>query len=115
MNILIHKHTGAIIGQCGLLIQRVDDQEELEVGYAIIPTYWNQGYATEAARKCIEYGLQNRLSNSIISIIHDRNIESQKVAIKNRMAFEKQTTYKGNPVKIFRIDNERFTALKTLS
>jgi len=51
MNVLIHKQTDEFIGQCGLLLQTVDGVQELEVGYSILPKYWKQGYATEAAQK----------------------------------------------------------------
>ena len=52
MNVLIDKESGAFIGQCGLLIQEVDGQKELEIGYSIMPKHWNKGYASEAAKKC---------------------------------------------------------------
>uniref|UniRef100_UPI0040568181 GNAT family N-acetyltransferase n=1 Tax=Zobellia laminariae TaxID=248906 RepID=UPI0040568181 len=52
MNALISKSTGEFIGLCGLLKQTVDQIEELEIGYSILPNYWKQGYASEAAIKC---------------------------------------------------------------
>ena len=103
MNVLIDKQTRVFIGLCGLLIQVVDGLEELEVGYAIMPDFWNRGYATEAASKCVLHAFENGWRDSVISIIHEQNIESQKVALKNKMKLEKATVYKNNPVKIFRI------------
>src|ERR1044072_1208872 len=37
MNVLIDKKSGAFIGQCGLLVHIVDEQEELEIGYSLMP------------------------------------------------------------------------------
>ncbi|HTJ49534.1 MAG TPA: GNAT family N-acetyltransferase [Cyclobacteriaceae bacterium] len=108
MNVLIDKSSGSFIGQCGLLVQTVDDLEELEVGYSILPAYWNKGYATEAARMCMHYAFTNNFRDSIISIIHENNVESEKVALKNNLILEKRTTYKDNPVKIYRIKKESF-------
>ncbi len=102
-NILVHKKTNELIGWCGLLLQVVDEQEELEVGYSIIPSFWNKGYATEAARKCIDYAFENNMSESIISIIQIDNKESKRVAEKNGLVLEKQTIYHNNPVYIYRI------------
>lgn len=103
LNALISKDSGNLIGMCGLLIQTVDDIQELEIGYSILPEYWSQGYASEAAKKCKAYAFKHKLAESIISIIHIDNIGSQKVALNNGMHLDKTTTYKGIPVHIFRI------------
>ena len=104
MNVLMDKNTGEFIGQCGLLVQEVDNITELEIGYSILPKFWNQGYATEAARKCKEFAFQHDFADSIISIIHVDNIQSEKVAQKNGMDLDKQTVFKEMPVNIFRVN-----------
>lgn len=103
MNVLINKQTGEFIGQCGLLIQMVDGVEELEVAYSIMPAHWNNGYATEAAAMCIRYAFANTTFDSVISIIAENNIDSQNVALKNNMVFEKRSVYSNNPVRIYRL------------
>ena len=103
MNALIEKKTGILIGHCGLLIQEVDKITELEIGYSLLPEFWNKGFATESARKCKDYVFENNLSNSIISIISLTNRLSENVALKNGMKIEKTTRYNGNKVNIFRI------------
>ncbi|TAI49529.1 GNAT family N-acetyltransferase [Flagellimonas allohymeniacidonis] len=104
MNALIHKTTSGLIGLCGLLVQRVDGQQELEIGYSVLPKFWLQGFAFEAAQKCKNFAFDNRFTDSLISIIHVDNVPSQKVAQKNGMHLEKTTTYKENPVHIFRVN-----------
>lgn len=103
MNALIKKDTEQFIGICGLLIQSVDEVEELEIGYSILPAYWKNGYASEAAIKCREYAFEHKLSTSLISIIHVDNLPSKKVARNNGMILDKTTVYKNNPVEIFRV------------
>lgn len=104
MNALVLRQTDQLIGLCGLLIQQVDHIQELEIGYSILPQFWLQGFAFEAAQKCKHFAFENSLANSLISIIHIDNVPSQKVALKNGMYLDKTTTYKNNPVHIFRVD-----------
>lgn len=103
MNALILKENMAFVGLCGLLVQEVDGFKELEIGYSILPEYRRKGLALEAAGKCKDHAFEHKLAPSLISIIHINNIPSQKVASKNGMSPDKKTTYKGNPVYIYRI------------
>jgi [ribosomal protein S5]-alanine N-acetyltransferase len=107
MNALIEKQTGNFIGHCGLLLQAVDGNTELEIAYSLLPAYWNKGYASEAAIKCRDFAFHNKLAGSLISIISITNIPSEKVAIKVGMKPDKQTIYNGNQVNIFRVFSNR--------
>jgi [ribosomal protein S5]-alanine N-acetyltransferase len=100
---LIDKNTNALVGQCGLLKQIVDEIDEIEIGYHILPQYRRMGYASEAAIRCKQYAFDNNLTASIISIIHPDNFKSAAVATKNGMAIEKQSTHHDMPTNIFRI------------
>jgi [ribosomal protein S5]-alanine N-acetyltransferase len=100
---LIHKETGAFIGQSGLLLQEVDGRQEIEVGYHIFMKYWGQGYAPEAARAFMAYGFEQEGVDSIISIIDTRNTNSQRVAEKNGLQREKETSWSGLQVYVYRI------------
>src|SRR5687767_2096263 len=54
---VIRKDTGQFVGQCGLILQRdVDGKDEVEIGYSFLRRQWNQGFATEAARACRDFG-----------------------------------------------------------
>jgi RimJ/RimL family protein N-acetyltransferase len=103
MNVLIEKSTGNFIGQCGLLVQEIDGEKGLEVGYSILPNYWGKGYASEAAIKCKEFAFYHNFSDRIISVIHPDNIGSQKVAIRNGMSLMKETEFHGMPAQIFEV------------
>ena len=108
MNVLIDKETNLLIGQCGLLIQSIQNVERLEIGYSILPKYWHKGYASESAIKCKNYAFENNLSDSLISMVHVENIGSEKVALKNGMILEQKIdSYEGSPVNIFRIDKKK--------
>ena len=105
MNVLIDKATNRFIGQCGLLVQTIEEVKRLEVGYSVLPAFWNQGYAYEAASKCKHFAFENNFETSLISMVHVDNIASEKVALKNGMGFEKKI----KDFNIFRIDKDNWT------
>jgi RimJ/RimL family protein N-acetyltransferase len=104
MNALIDKQTGEFVGQCGLLIQTIDDVEELEIGYSLMPAFRGKGYAIEAARNCKEFAFENNYAQSLISVIVPENAASIKVAINNGMQLDKTTVSNGDMVNIYRIN-----------
>ena len=112
MNVLIEKESGKLVGHCGLLIQNVDRSSELEIGYSLLPEFWNKGFATESAKKCRDYAFENNLSNTLISIISLSNKPSKRVAIKNGMKVDKETEYNRNKVNIYRIGKTEWYKLK---
>ena len=105
---LTEKSTGRFMGHCGLILQTVDDKKELEIGYHLLPEFWGQGYAIEAAQKCRDFAFENNLTDSLISIISLTNSPSKKVAIKNGMKIDTTTTYANNDVNIFRINKSEW-------
>lgn len=79
------KQTGEMIGQCGLTMQPWHGDEVLEVGYLFNRAFWHHGYATEAARGCMEYAFDRLGAKEVCSIIRDTNQPSRRVAERNGM------------------------------
>lgn len=82
---VVLKDSGEMIGQCGLTWQDWQGRRMLEVGYLFRRAYWHQGYATEAARACMEYAFHTLHATEVCSIIRDTNLPSQRVALRNGM------------------------------
>ena len=99
---LCDKKSNDLVGQCGLLLQQVNGKFELEIGYHVLPKFWGNGFATEAAHFFRDYAFNLKLRDSLISIIHVHNVRSQRVAEKNNMTREAQTEFKGFPVFVYR-------------
>ena len=100
----IYKADNKFIGRCGLSLQLVDGQQEVEIGYLLAKEYWGQGLATEAACASRDYGFEKVGCNRLISLIDPGNIASQKVAIKVGLNYEKESTLWGKNIRVYAID-----------
>lgn len=113
MNVITHKDSGEMIGQCGLLIQEMEGKKWVEVGYSILPKFWKQGYASEAAQKCRDFAFENDLTTQLISVIHHENIGSAKVAQHNGMSIlKKDFMYLDMQVNIFGMEKSDWLKIK---
>jgi RimJ/RimL family protein N-acetyltransferase len=75
----------AFLGQCGIIPQTVDGTVEPEVAYLFVRDFWGQGYATEAAKACRDWGFEHLDVPRLISIISPANVPSIHVAERNGM------------------------------
>ena len=83
------KKDEALIGDCGITMQNIEDEIVPEIGFHIIKDYCNRGFATEAALACKEYAFSVLHYPQIFSYTTLRNVPSQKVAEKIGMRFYK--------------------------
>ena len=102
----IHKADGRFIGRCGLLPQKIDGRGEAEVAYMIAPSFWGQGFGTEAACAIKEYGSRRFGFPRLVSIISPENIASRRVAQKNGMQYVKEVEFNGHSLHLFATEQE---------
>jgi ribosomal-protein-alanine N-acetyltransferase len=95
-----------LLGYCGFYHQNIDGIAEIEIGYRIHPEYWNQGIATEAARRVRDYAFTDLQLPRVISLIHPENAASRRVVEKIGMTLEKDTIYRGFPTHVFSLTRE---------
>jgi RimJ/RimL family protein N-acetyltransferase len=98
------KATGELIGDCGLVVQQVEDAEEIEIGYHVRRDLWGQGIATEAARTCRDYGFRKLNCERLVSLIHPANLASRRVAEKNEMVLIQEMVWREKPTCLYAID-----------
>jgi ribosomal-protein-alanine N-acetyltransferase len=79
---VIRKQDQLFLGDCGTVLQPVEDRTELEIGYHILRREWSQGYATEAARACRDYAFGTLGYPRVVSIVNPLNLASRRVAEK---------------------------------
>jgi len=97
----IYKETGQFIGRCGLLPWTIDEQNEVEVAFALSKEYWGQGLATEIAQALVDYGFEHVQLSRLICLIEHENQASIKVATKIGMTFEKEGKDEKGPFLIY--------------
>ena len=90
------KETGRLIG----IILYFDEKEDsCEIGYGIGSGFWNQGYATEAVGRVLEYLFREKGMHTVYASFFTGNDTSRRVMEKCGMTFdrfsEKELTYLG--------------------
>lgn len=82
------------IGWCGL--KKIEDGT-VDVGYRFFKKYWNNGFATESAKACLDYGFGVLELKEIVAQAAKENVGSIKVMEKIGMKFDKETICNGIP------------------
>lgn len=100
---MIEKSSGAFMGVGGIIGRAMDQGYEYEITYSVLPEFWGKGYASELARRFINYAKENIETNSVISIIHIENEASIRVAENGGLKKDATTEFMGMPVYIYRL------------
>src|SRR5687767_11959199 len=77
---VIEKTTGIFVGSFALI--PVENNDNMQIGYAFLPEYWGNGYATEITRGGLGYIFTQTGLDSIYGYTEQPNMQSQKVLIK---------------------------------
>lgn len=80
MFVVEERDTGSFVGRVGAL--QPAGWPGLEIAWAVAPELRGRGYAVEAAEAAIEWAFNATPADRIISVIHDLNLPSQRVAQK---------------------------------
>jgi [ribosomal protein S5]-alanine N-acetyltransferase len=105
---VVLKSTGKVIGDCGLSWQLADDTPMLELGYHLQRDEWGHGYATEAARACMDYAFHQLSAEKLVSLILAENQPSRRVAERNGMRVERQVMHSGRQHLLYAITRENY-------
>ncbi|MFC1866423.1 GNAT family N-acetyltransferase [Chloroflexota bacterium] len=104
---VIEKATGKIIGQCGIIDKDIEGKIEFELIYVLVKSVWGKGYATEAATFIKDYAFSQLGLPRIMALIDPKNTNSERVAIKVGLQYEKDAVRpSGNTMKVFALNAE---------
>jgi ribosomal-protein-alanine N-acetyltransferase len=81
------KESGARIGICGLLKREV--LEDVDIGYALLPEFWSQGYALESATAVLAHAREVLRLKRVVAVVNPKNESSIRLLGKTGFAFEK--------------------------
>jgi ribosomal-protein-alanine N-acetyltransferase len=109
---MIIRSSRALVGYCGFFHHEVDGKMEIEIGYRLHSNFWNRGLTTEAARAVRDHGFRDLKLDYVISLIHPENLPSRRVAEKNGMTLERETTFRGFPTFVFSITRQQWLNLQ---
>jgi|ERR1043165_2919072 RimJ/RimL family protein N-acetyltransferase len=93
------KSDGTFIGWCGL--KYIAENNEIDLGYRFFKKYWGQGYATESAKACLEYGTKARQLKGIIARAAKANTASICVIKKLGMVYLKDDLCAHDPAEVY--------------
>lgn len=93
------KSDGAAVGLCGLVGR--EELDDPDVGYAFLPQYVGQGYATESGKAVMDYGKTTLKIERIVGITTAENPGSIKVLEKLGLRLQGPMDFKGEETLLF--------------
>lgn len=95
---LSRRADGAALGMCGLL--KRDILPDVDLGYALLPEYWGQGYAFEAAQAALIHGADRFSLRRVVGVVSEGNAASIRVLEKLGMRFERMVSMRPNEPEV---------------
>ena len=92
------------IGICGLV--KREGLDNVDIGYALLPQYWSQGYASESVSAVLAYARNTLGIRRILGITTPDNASSIRVLEKAGFTFGRMVTLPGEEteLKLFEIN-----------
>ena len=84
------KNSGTPVGMCGLI--KRDGLDDVDLGFALLPEFYKNGYAAEIAEATLKYGFEKLKLPKIVAITMEANLSSISLLKKTGMTFEKNVT-----------------------
>jgi len=78
------------------------DGDQIELGYALVPTYWGTGLATEMARALVVVAREELVLPELAAWTLTTNRASQRVLEKSGFTYEHDFEWAGEPHRYYR-------------
>ncbi|MBD2731236.1 GNAT family N-acetyltransferase [Nostoc sp. FACHB-892] len=104
------KATEAFVGRGGIRRVIVNANEEVELGYALMPEFWGKGLAVEIGKKVVSIAFDVFCYPSVVCYTLANNKKSEKVMQKIGFSFEGNITHANMPHVLYRYRNPSCSA-----
>ena len=98
---LIERESGGFAGRGGLCWTQVDGERAVELPWALLPSFWNDGLATEAAQAALQAARRVGI-DEVISLALLQNAPSRRVMEKAGLTYEGEVEHVGLPHALYR-------------
>jgi len=102
------KEGGAPIGLCGLI--KRDTLDDVDIGFAFHPDYWNRGYALEAAAAVLAHGLRDFNLPRVVAIASPDNDSSIRLLEKIGLRFQRRLQLTPDSTEVSYFVHEKLAA-----
>jgi ribosomal-protein-alanine N-acetyltransferase len=96
--------SGTLIGRAGLRHIRVEQTDEVELAYVLLPEWWGRGLGTTAARACVTIGREWVGLPSVVALVLPDNRRSRRVLMKAALLHERDVIHTGRRHLLYRTD-----------
>jgi len=97
---LVVRRDGSVpIGIAGLI--KRETLGDVDIGFALLPQYWGQGYAFEAASACLDYGRKVLNLARIVAIVAPGNARSTGLLSRLGLSFERTIDIAGEAIALY--------------
>lgn len=97
---------GSFVGRAYLRHLHIGGNDEIAIGYALIPDYWGMGLATEIAAAIVDLAFSQIGLDDVVAGSLPENWASRRVLEKIGGRYERDTVYKELPHVLYRISAE---------
>jgi len=108
---VVEQSTSTLAGFCGLNAERVDEKDEVDIGYRLATGFWGKGLGTEAARSAMSYGFEQLGLSSLIAIVQPTNLASVNVIKKLGFGGFVHSQYHRQGVRIYRMTAQQWASV----
>ena len=102
---ILRNNDDVFVGWCGL--KYLPDENEVDVGYRLLPEFWGQGIAAETGLASCKYGFEIAGLRTICARAHKENLRSIRAIEKMGMHYENEILRDGVSWLNFILTNPR--------